>query len=98
MTDLFNQVAKNALYVVSFVLIIAGLFVFAVIAEKLIQKDTWMVSLLTKSTLLKCIKKNVEAKVVIKLFVPWHHKINLHLKYKIILSVLKLLNFSLCCA
>ncbi|MCR5440724.1 MAG: ECF transporter S component [Lachnospiraceae bacterium] len=38
MSDLFNQVAKNALYVVSFVLIIAGLFVFAVIAEKLIQK------------------------------------------------------------
>ncbi|MBO4608281.1 MAG: ECF transporter S component [Lachnospiraceae bacterium] len=38
MSDLFTQVAKNALYVISFVLIIAGLFVFAVIAEKVIQK------------------------------------------------------------
>lgn len=38
MKDLFNQVASNALYVVSFILIIAGLFVFAVVAEKVIQK------------------------------------------------------------
>ena len=38
MKDLFEQVASNALYVVSFVLIIAGLFVCSVIAEKLIQK------------------------------------------------------------
>ena len=42
MKDLFNQVASNALYVVSFVLIIAGLFVFAVIAEKVIQKKNGM--------------------------------------------------------
>ena len=42
MKDLFNQVASNALYVVSFILIIAGLFVCSVIAEKLIQKKNGM--------------------------------------------------------
>ena len=38
MKDLFDQVASNALYVVSFVAIIAGLFVCSIIAEKLIKK------------------------------------------------------------
>ncbi len=38
MKNLFSQVLENALYVVSFVLIIAGLFVCAVVAERLIRK------------------------------------------------------------
>lgn len=38
MKDLFAQAAENALYVLSFFLIIAGLFVCAVIAEKVINK------------------------------------------------------------
>ncbi len=38
MNDLFSQVAKNALYVLSFFLIIAGLFVCSVIAERILRK------------------------------------------------------------
>lgn len=40
MKDLINQVTSNALYVVSFVAIIAGLFVCSIIAEKLIQRKS----------------------------------------------------------